>query len=207
MKNAIPEIRSHVSVIPLIIANIIPLFGVMFFNWSLFQILFLYWLESGVIGFYNVFKLIKINGLLNILLVPFFIVHFGGFMAGHLIFIFAFFAPELTHASFFPQSKTFLPLLQTSIFPIMTLFISHGISFFTNFIGKREYQHMNAGKQMQAPYKRIIIMHLTILFGGWLILLFKEPVLGLILLIAIKMIIDIRTHEKEHASLNIPPSV
>ena len=54
---------------------------------------------------------------------------------------------------------------------------------------------------MHAPYKRIMIMHFTILFGGWLILSFKEPILGLVLLIIIKTITDTSAHLKEH---NVP---
>ena len=192
---------SRVSVIPLIIANAVPLFGVLFFDWSLFQILFLYWFESGVIGFYNIFKLIKVSGLLSILLVPFFIIHFGGFMIVHLIFVFALFAPELAHTSFFPSREALTPLFSVMAIPILTLFLSHGFSFFSNFIENREYEHTDSGKQMNAPYKRIIIMHFTILFGGWLIMIFKQPVLGLVLLVIIKSITDLRSHIKEHSSL------
>ncbi|MEK7452684.1 MAG: DUF6498-containing protein [Patescibacteria group bacterium] len=85
--------------------------------------------------------------------------------------------------------------------PVTLLLISHGISFFSNFIGNREYERTDIGKQMHAPYKRIMIMHFTILFGGWLILSFKEPILGLILLIIIKTITDTSAHLKEH---NVP---
>ena len=89
----------RVSLIPLIIANAVPLVGVLFFDWNLFQIIFLYWVESGVIGFYNILKIVKVSGLLSILLVPFFMLHFGGFMAAHLVFIVGLFAPELAPAS------------------------------------------------------------------------------------------------------------
>jgi Family of unknown function (DUF6498) len=41
----------------LIAVNTIPLFGVLFFGWSLFSIMFLYWLENGIVGFFNVFKI------------------------------------------------------------------------------------------------------------------------------------------------------
>ncbi|MEK7090598.1 MAG: DUF6498-containing protein [Patescibacteria group bacterium] len=166
---------------------------------------FLFWFESGVIGFYNIFKLIKVSGLLSILIVPFFIIHFGGFMAGHLIFIFAFFAPVLSHTSFFPTREIFVPLLSSVALPIIGLFISHGISFFSNFIGNREYEHTDSGKQMNAPYKRIIIMHFTIIFGGWLIMIFKEPILGLVLLVVIKSMVDLRSHLKEHSLLRSSP--
>jgi hypothetical protein len=51
---------------------------------------------------------------------------------------------------------------------------------------------------MAEPYKRIIVMHVTIIFGGWLILLLKSPVPALILLIALKTAVDLRAHRHEH---------
>lgn len=190
------------SIIALIIANVVPIIGVLFFDWSLFQIMFLYWLESIVIGFYNILKFIKMGWFLSIFYVPFFIVHYGMFMAVHLSFIFAFFAPELVFRSLFPPKETILMLISINAIPLITLIISHGISFFLNFIGKHEYENINIGEQVQAPYKRIILMHLTLLFGGWIIMLLKIPIFGLVLLVIFKTIADIHAHTKEHSSTN-----
>ncbi len=187
------------SVIPLVFANAVPLFGVLLFDWSLFHVLFLYWLESAVVGFYNILKLIKVGGFMSIFLVPFFVVHYGGFMVVHLAFIFGLFAPELSHASLFPPRDVVLSLLTAVALPFVVLLVSHGVSFLHNFIGKREYERTNVGKQMHAPYRRIILMHVTLIFGGWLIMLSGEPVLGLAFLVVIKTITDLRAHLKEHA--------
>jgi hypothetical protein len=45
-----------ITVLFLIAVNLIPLFGVLFFGWSLFSIMFLYWIENGIIGFFNILK-------------------------------------------------------------------------------------------------------------------------------------------------------
>ena len=37
-----------------------------------------------------------------------------------------------------------------------------------NFLGRREYVGRKLGRQMSEPYKRIVIMHVTIIFGGML---------------------------------------
>lgn len=42
----------------LIAANSLPLFGVLFFSWDTFSIVFLYWLENVIIGCVNVLKMI-----------------------------------------------------------------------------------------------------------------------------------------------------
>jgi hypothetical protein len=48
---------SRSTVYSLIVANLIPLAGVLFFGWSLFETMVVYWLENGVIGFFNLFKI------------------------------------------------------------------------------------------------------------------------------------------------------
>ena len=54
---------------------------------------------------------------------------------------------------------------------------------------------------MMAPYGRIILMHVTIIFGAWLILALGAPILALVLLIVLKIFSDARAHHKEHAAL------
>jgi hypothetical protein len=50
------------SAILLLLANAIPIVGVLFFGWSLFTILVLYWLENGIVGFWNVPKIVLAQG-------------------------------------------------------------------------------------------------------------------------------------------------
>lgn len=195
--------RYYLSVISLIAANIIPVIGVIFFHWSLFNILLLYWFETAIIGFYNIFKLVKVAKILSIFIVPFFIVHFGMFMLVHLGFIFALFGSEFNTSSFLPSFKVLGELIYSIVIPVIAFFISHGISFFYNFINRKEYQLVNPKKQMQAPYNRVIIMHITIIFGGWVVLLFKAPVLGLIILIILKIAVDTYAHIREHIQFSI----
>ena len=45
------------SLTALVIANAIPLVGVLFIGWTVFPLVFLYWLENVVIGGFNVAKL------------------------------------------------------------------------------------------------------------------------------------------------------
>jgi len=50
-----------------------------------------------------------------------------------------------------------------------------------------------------------ILMHVTIIFGGWLILLLRSPVPALIRLIALKTAVDLRAHRKEHGGGGTSP--
>ncbi|MBU0744172.1 MAG: hypothetical protein KKE11_02220, partial [Gammaproteobacteria bacterium] len=80
------------SIYFLLAANAVPLVGVLFFGWDLIDVLFLYWAETVIIGFYSLLKILlaKDNdqGLrlilakfMRVLGCAFFIIHFGGFIA------------------------------------------------------------------------------------------------------------------------------
>ena len=186
----------YLSIIFLVTANIIPLFGVIFLDWSIFQILFIYWLETAIIGFFNIFKIIKVEGFLNISSITSFLIHYGIFMLGHLAFIVAFFTSEIFPNPTLP-SITILSV-ESILIPFVILCISHGLSFFFNFIQKEEYKKVTVEGQKQAPYSRVVIMHATVIFGGWLIGIFGNPLFGLVVLVVLKIIIDIVKHIKEH---------
>ena len=52
---------------------------------------------------------------------------------------------------------------------------------------------------MTAPYKRIMVMHLAIIFGGWVVMLLKSPVPALAAFVLIKTALDFTAHQEEHA--------
>lgn len=194
----LPFFRVPISVIILVAANLVPLAGVLILGWDLFIVMFLFWLESAVVGFYNILRMIRISPLGSISLVPFFIIHYGMFMMVHLVFLFAFFRPDIEIHSLFPPPSLIIEHIWL-IFPaFLALLASHGYSYVTNFIGKKEYEKTNVKEQMHTPYKRIIVMHLAIIFGGFLMLSLGAPVSGVILLIALKTAVDVRAHIKEH---------
>ena len=203
------------DIILIIVANFTTIFGVIFLGWNLFLVLFLYWIESAIIGFYNIFKisLSKRFGpmiALKIFIIPFFIFHYGIFMLAHLMFIYAITAPNPF------QSTVGLPAPNISwqiIIPIGILFLSHGYSFFKNFVGKGEYLKTFPIELMFAPYKRITLMHITLLFGGTISAFITSAMatIGLeyylriavtstiiCIFIILKTIVDINAHNKQH---------
>jgi len=182
----------QISIGSLILSNLIPLIGVLFFGWSVSTILILYWSENVIIGFFNIIKMALAKGKTKgprhyerFPLIGFFIVHFGIFTFGHAAFVFSFFGTDN------PSFKNLLPAL----FP---LFISHGVSLFVNFIKNKEYQRVSFDSLFFQPYKRVVIMHLTIIFGAWIATAFHLPSLVLVVLIFLKISVDIFFHKKEH---------
>jgi hypothetical protein len=186
------------SGLALIGANMVPLFGVLFLGWDLSNVMVLFWAESAVIAFYTALKMTFVGNIAAFLAVPFFVGHFGGFMAGHFLLIYMFFIRG-TGTDPEPAVRETLRVIFTPLaIPIAALFISHGISFVTNFIGRREYAATTMAALMTAPYNRIIMMQLALIFGGWIILLLKSPVPALVVLVLVKTALDFSAHRTEH---------
>ena len=160
----------------------------------------LFWAESAVIGFWNVIKLAIVGRWAALLAAPFFVGHFGGFMAGHFFFIYYFFIRGMAAAGPEPEAWDALIDVFAPIWPALAvLFISHGVSFFTNYLGRSEYLGMNLKTQMGEPYKRIVVMHVTIILGGFLTMTLRTPMPVLFLLIVFKTASDLYAHRKEHS--------
>lgn len=194
------------SVLALLLANLVPLIGVLGFGWDLGEIMVLFWAESGIIGFFSLLRLCYVAGWTALFLGPFFFVHFGGFMAGHFFFIYALFIRGVEADGTIAAGAdggvlgTMIDIFGPLYPALLALFVSHGISFFTNFLRRREYAGRDPSTQMMEPYKRIVVMHVSIIFGGWFILTLGAPVWALVLLVGLKTGVDVLAHRKEHGA-------
>jgi len=190
------------SAIALLVANLVPLYGVTFLGWDLFGLIIVYWLETGIIGFFAILNIALIAGWMALFLVPFFIVHFGGFMAGHLVFLIQLFGSKRgTPFSEIPSFLNTEVARQGLWLAVLALFVSHGVAFvvyvLTPFL-RRRWQGMRAitpdaefGPIMFAPYARIVVMHVTIIFGAILVLNFGGRIAFFVLLVALKTAADL----------------
>jgi Family of unknown function (DUF6498) len=208
------------AVVALVVANLIPLIGVLFFGWSVWNILVIYWLENGIVGVINVLKMsvatgdevspgvtLMVNGrpatsATKMGLIPFFIVHYGIFWFVHGIFV-------LTLPAFFSlMSDDGMTLdLGPVVFAALGLAISHGLSFWWNFLHGGEYRRTAAAALMFAPYKRLVALHITIIFGAFAVMFTGAPAAAVAVLVAIKTAIDLSLHLAEHRGELTPRGV
>jgi hypothetical protein len=63
---------------------------------------------------------------------------------------------------------------------------THGGSLLTNFVGRGEYRHISPGRQMAEPYKRVVVLHLTILGGAFFVASAGTPVAALVVMVVVK---------------------
>ena len=208
------------AVVALVVANLIPLIGVLFFGWSVWNILVIYWLENGIVGVINVLKMsvatgdevtpgvtLMVNGrpatsATKMGLIPFFIVHYGIFWFVHGIFV-------LTLPAFFSlMSDDGMTLdLGPVVFAALGLAISHGLSFWWNFLHGGEYRRTAAAALMFAPYRRLVALHITIIFGAFAVMFTGAPAAAVAVLVAIKTAIDLGLHLAEHRGELTPRGV
>ncbi len=198
----------NAPVISLLLVNFIPLFGVLFLRWSVFNILFLYWAENLVIGFYNVLRMIywgmsDIGFMIAAVFTSFFFTfHYGAFCFGHGVFILALFGREGggwagTQTGTGAFGGFFDVVSPAIVVGILASMISHGMSFALNYIGRQEYKHLDLTQLMFAPYRRVMILHLVIIFGGGVTMAMGSPLGALVILVMLKTGMDMWGHLSE----------
>ena len=193
------------SVIALVLANAFPIIGVLFLGWTVFPLLLLYWLENVVVGGFTVLKMASahpadpIYWAGKLFMIPFFIVHFGGFTYVHGSLLIAFFGPKGINSHAFDLLSIVPAAIRDNQLQwgVLGLVASHGFSFFWNYVRNGEYQRAALQQLMAAPYSRVIVLHLTVLFGGWVVMLLGSPLGALIILVVIKTLVDVKAHAAE----------
>ena len=217
------------SSVLLIVANLIPVIGVLLYDWSVLSILLLYWTESVIIGVLNVARMAasdsgdilqgvlaladrpipdevrdnmpKIGGsILKYIMIPFFVVHYGMFCYGHLTAVVSIFGDG--GISLRASTALFEYWQPTFWIAVAAVFGSHLYSFMTNFIGEGEYKRANLMLLMHRPYGRIVAMHVAIVLGAGLVMWLGSPLPMLLILILIKTSLDMRLHERERGKLS-----
>jgi hypothetical protein len=194
------------SALVLVAANLVPLVGVMAFHWTVFSILLLYWCENVVVGVFNVLRMLVAApqslaaNAGKAFLVPFFVFHYGMFTMVHGVFVLLLFGPGGSAA---PSAARFLSAIRdTGIgYAALAMAVSHGFSFVHNYVAGGEFRVAALPQLMFQPYTRVMVLHVTILVGGFAAKAMGSPVAALILLIALKTAIDLRAHLAERRKL------
>lgn len=197
---ATPRVRLQ-SVSFLIAANVVPLVGAVFFGWSLFEIVVIYWLENAVIGIYNLLRMATARGgaesiLARLGTMAFFSFHYGLFWAVHGFFVFELFAGDAFGVAL---GRTGLSAGNVLV-ALASLTVSHGASFVLNYLGAGERMDATVSSLMAQPYTRVVILHLTILGGGFAAMLLGSPLWAVVIMIVLKIGVDVAAHVNEHAS-------
>lgn len=194
------------SVLVLVGANLVPLLGVLGSHWTVFSVLLLYWCENVVVGAFNVLRMLVASpkdvatDAAKLFFIPFFMFHYGMFTMVHGIFVLALFGPG---RNFSPSPAAFIAAVRGAGvgFGVIAIVLSHGFSFVHNYLASGEFRRASLPQLMAQPYARVMVLHATILLGGFAAKALGAPVAALVLLIALKTLIDLRAHLAERKKL------
>ena len=191
------------SLLVLGLANALPIAGVLLLGWKVFPLVLLYWLENVVVGGFNVGKLLLAGpqepaySVGKLFIIPFFIFHFGMFTLVHGVFVFALFgAKSLPRFDSLAELPAAIRAYHLG-WGVLALVVSHGLSFYWNYFENGEYRRASLPILMMQPYARLVVLHLAVLFGGWIVLTLGSPLLALLVLVALKTAADVRAHQAE----------
>jgi hypothetical protein len=191
----------------LILANLVPLAGVLWWGWDAFVLLCLYWLETAIIGFWTILRVAALSRTSGsaagrsiastLALSGFFTVHAGLFMAVHMAFLWLLFAGPW--AARIHDARDFIRLILIGMglwIPLLALFVGQGAVFINDAVnrfafGKALPSNATTADIMGGFYKRIVLMHLAIMGGA-----FAAQAIGtvapLVVLVLLKTALEVR---------------
>jgi len=209
------HIPKPVFITLLVLLNAIPIYGVFQWGWKSFDLIFLYWLENIIIGAIMVLRMVvrpyshAVEISLPVFLVPFFTLHYGMFCFGHGKFVIHLFGegvqPELAGMDI---PEIVLPLIEARhlFWPLMGL-LAYQLLDWVRDISERGLGSDGIRELTTAPYRRIVVLHITILASGFALGSLNEPLVGLLILVVFKTGMDIyhwNKDENEVAITNAP---
>lgn len=192
------------SSIALLVANVIPLMGVLIFGWQVFPLVLLFWFENVILGVINILKMAIAQPRTpytlpaKLFMIPFFSIHYGMFTFVHGVFIMVIFGGGMKSGTPFPTmfggpTSFWGALVGHHLhWAALGLAMSHFISFIFDYVRPGVYRTIALPALMSAPYGRIVVLHLTILIGGALVMFMGSPMVGLLLLVVLKTGLDLR---------------
>jgi len=187
------------SSVSLVLANLFPIYGIFYLGWDLKIIFLVYLIENFIIGFFTVLKIIFLK-LPNFKDAPvFFTIYERIYNIVAFVFVCLFFNGiyyGFLNSLLLKDSIS----IQDSVKLAIPLFISHLISFFSNYFAKLEYRKLKAENLIEGYMPRILTMHLTIIFGSFIMHTIGEGdnLYLLYVLVLLKIISDLRAHNREH---------
>ena len=128
--------------------------------------------------------------------------HYGIFWLVHGVFVLT--LPLFGAIAGEPDSRS-TSRRGTVLFAVLALAISHGLSFWWNFLVRGEYRHTSAAGPDVPPYGRLVILHMTIIFGALAISFTGAPAAAIAVLVSLKTGLDLGLHLSEHRAAAPPP--
>lgn len=213
------------AVAGILAGNALTLLAALIFDWGLVEVLWPFWIQSVVIGWYARKRVLRLGDLRvdgtrpasgpgqahsgsPRLLANFFALHFGGFHVVYLVFLLAFTLSASPEGFIDVHHANTGETIAARVGRVSTLdglvFAGLGWAFWRAHRASHA-EHVaadlagqpNIGTLMFLPYLRVIPMHLTLLLGVFL----GGGTWAIALFVALKTLADVGMHRVEHRAL------
>ena len=175
-----------VQILGTLAINAIPLAGVVWLGWSVFEVLLLYWFENVAIGVAHAARLgiaTRTNKVADgWSTTAFFAMHYGIFTLVHGVFVLVYFgivSGGLTTGS------------GGLFYPVAAIFAWQAVQLGFATVGTERYKGRSPSEMMFEPYPRVFALHIAVILGGFLIGEMGAPVWALAALVVVKTLSDL----------------
>ena len=191
----------------LIAINVALLISVLFFSPNKYLVISVYFLETFIIGIFNVIRMFTISlyqsrnnkGSLvaGVFMILFFVIHFGIFYFVQLALILG---SGSSIDTTFPVKGGFIPnpflffkytLGTEGRYIVLGIILFQLVAYIYMFLGRGEYRDKTMQHQMMEPYGRIFVQQFVVIIGGFFIIFTQNGLAFSILLILFKTILDL----------------
>ena len=166
-------------------------------------VLILYWVENGVVGLINIPNILFAAGPRttvaanmfgragNVLAAALFAFQYGWFWVIHGIFVVVLTGLVTRFGPGFPNPLEAVATQPGLVLAAAALIVSHGADLVVNYFGRGEYRRASASALAAEPFPRMIVLHVTIIFGALAIAVVGQPVALVALLVVLKTGLDV----------------
>ena len=182
------------AVAAILIGNLVPVLGVVALGWDAAQILILYWIENVVLGVLTVPRLLAAGRKKPgsaIFLTGFFIVHYGFFCIGHLVFVILLIGSFMGFAEGPVRQLTDVLGSPGFLWAVAAVAAINLVVQIRDWWIPGKWRDAEPQAEMFKPYGRIIVLHMTILIGAWAVLNLGAPAGAILVLCLLKAALEL----------------
>lgn len=164
-----------------------------------YAVLFGYFLETFIIGVFNIIKMMITNrydgsGKAIFYFVPFFIFHFGMFVGVQSVFVFEIFSLDgstlINEPFHLIENYQAILHLEGMNYVVYLLFFTQIMKFIFDFLLPKKYLEFTVLEIMFKPYVRVIIQQFTVLIALFFMMFGNVSIFAAVLLIIFRAIVD-----------------
>ena len=182
--------------------------GIAFYGWPTFTVLALYWVENVIIGGFTALRILAAGSRTerygeSLAVTAFFCVHYGLFCAVHGIFVATLFGGMRSMSSMIDPLFLMIGRIagdRIGVLVLVAMIAAAALDAWRAMATVDADDPKAVSRIMSEPYGRIVVLHVVLLAGGFLMAALQLPSLAALLLVVFKLVYDLRLLRRRQAA-------